>query len=185
MKGLKKYIDEQFNPEWDYAIEIASIGYPILNKQNHYITLHGTHAGDRERPHLHIYLENDNRPFNKFNFEIALDEILCYDEINLIRMKDEKKKIDIRNRTKCSWNGYNKLKDDFEDWLYSNNVDIRGDFKDNLDACIYFYNQESGKSEKNPLLKYIQNHGMKILNKYRDYFSEEDQIIYKEVFNNL
>ena len=35
---------------------------------------------------------------------------------------------------------YLKLRDDFEDWLFSNNVEIRGDFKDNLDAIIYFYN---------------------------------------------
>ena len=119
MKIIKEYINEQFNPEWDYVIEMASIGYPVLNKQKHYIALHGAHAGDRKRPHVHIYLENDIRPFSKFNFEIALDEILCYDEINLIRMVDSKKHIDIRNRNKCSWEGYNKLKNDFEDWLFS------------------------------------------------------------------
>ena len=34
--------------------------------------------------------------------EIALDEILCYDEINLIRMKDQSKHIDRRNRNICS-----------------------------------------------------------------------------------
>jgi hypothetical protein len=183
MKNIKEYINEQFNPEWDYVIEMASIGYPILNKQKHYIALHGAHAGDRERPHIHIYLENDIRPFSKFNFEIALDEILCYDEINLIRMVDSKKHIDIRNRNKCSWEGYNKLKNDFEDWLFSNEVDLRGDYIDNLDACIYFYNQESGKSENNPLLKYIKDHGMKILQKYEKYFSKEDKEQYKECFN--
>lgn len=183
MKEIKKYINEQFNPEWDYVIEMASIGYPILNKQNHYIALHGTYAGDRERPHIHIYLENDVRPFSKFNFEIALDEILCYDEINLIRMVDIKKHLDIKNRNKCSWKGYNKLKNDFEDWLFSDKVELRGEYIDNLDACIYFYNQESGKTEHNPLLKYIKEHGMKILNKYNKYFSEEDKEQYKECFN--
>ena len=35
MKSLKEYVDEQFNPEWDYVIEMASIGYPVLNKTNH------------------------------------------------------------------------------------------------------------------------------------------------------
>ena len=184
MKGIDKYINEKFDDSWDYVIEMASIGYPILNKTNHYIALHGTNAGDRERPHIHIYLQNDKRPFNKFNFEIALDEILCYDEINLIRMKDEKRHIDFKNRNKCSWNSYGKLKNDFEEWLYSDEVELRGDYIDNLDAIIYFYNQESGGvKDKNPLLEYIKVHGMKIIDKYKKYFSEDDLIKYKECFN--
>lgn len=65
---------------------MASIGYPVLNKTKYLIAFHGTYAGDREKPHIHIYLNVDRRPFSKFNFEIALDEILCYDEINLLRM---------------------------------------------------------------------------------------------------
>ena len=109
MKHLNTYVEEQFNTEWDYVVEMASIGYPVLNKTNHYIAVHGTNAGDRQRPHVHIYLSDDKRPFSKFNFEIALDEILCYDEINLIRMKDQSKHIDRKNRNICSWNGYNKL----------------------------------------------------------------------------
>lgn len=183
MKQLTEYINEQFNEEWDYVIEMASIGYPILNKTNYYIALHGTNAGDRERPHIHIYLENDKRPFNKFNFEIALDEILCYDEINLIRMKDSSKHIDYKNRNKCSWDNYTKLLYDFEDWLYNSNVEIRGNFIDNLDAIIYFYNQESGGlRNKNPFLEYIKKRGLKILNKFTKYFSEEDKNQYKECF---
>ena len=180
MKAIKQYINENFNSDWDYVIEMASIGYPILNKTNHYIALHGKNAGDRERPHIHIYLENDKRPFNKFNFEIALDEILCYDEINLIRMKDISKNIDYTHRQKCSWDGYTKLYNDFEDWLFSSNVEIRGDYIDNLDAIIYFYNQESGGTKnKNPLLEYIQSKGLTILNKYKHYFSKEDILKYK------
>ena len=97
MKHLNTYIEEQFNPAWDYVVEMTSIGYPVLNKTNHYIAVHGTNAGYRQRPHIHIYLSDDKRPFSKFNFEIALDEILCYDEINLIRMKDKAKHIDRRN----------------------------------------------------------------------------------------
>ena len=132
-----EYVEEKFNPEWDYVIEMASIGYPVLNKTNHLIALHGTYTGDRERPHIHIYLEGDKRPFSKFNFEIALDEILCYDEINLLRMRDKSKRIDFKNRNKCSWNEYEELRDDFEDWLFSKDIEIRGGFKDNLDAIIY------------------------------------------------
>ena len=37
LHSFNEYIDEQFNPEWDYVVEMASIGYPVLNKTNHYI----------------------------------------------------------------------------------------------------------------------------------------------------
>lgn len=171
MKRLKEYLEEDFNPEWDYVIEMVSIGRPILNKIHYHITV----EGDRERPHIHIYLNGDKRPFSKFNFEIALDEILCYDEINLIRMRDKSKNINVKRRNKCSWGCYSKLKTDFEDWLFSDNVEIRGGFKDNLDAIIYFYNHESGDTENsNPLLEYIKRKGMKIKNKFRNYFSDYD-----------
>ena len=139
-----------------------------------YIALHGTYAGNREKPHIHIYLTGDKRPFSKFNFEIALDEILCYDEINLITMRDKSKHLNIKNRNKCSWDGYMRLKDDFEDWLFSA-PELRGDFIDNLDAIIYFYNQESySTNNSNPLLEYIKSKGMKIQDKFRKYFSEDD-----------
>ena len=180
-----RYLEEKFNPEWDYVIEMASIGYPVLNKTNHLIALHGTYAGDREKPHVHIYLTSDKRPFSKFNFEIALDEILCYDEINLLRMRDESKRIDFKNRNKCSWNGYEELIDDFEDWLFSEDVEIRGGFKDNLDAIIYWYNRESDSTNNsNPLLEYIKSKGMKIQDKFQKYFSEEDISKYRECFDN-
>ena len=181
-----EYLEEKFNPEWDYVIEMASIGRPILNKMYCYIALNSTYAGDREKPHVHIYLTGDKRPFSKFNFEIALDEILCYDEINLLRMRYKYKRIDFKNRNKCFWNGYEELRDDFEDWLFSKDVEIRGDFIDNLDAIIYWYNQESDSTNNsNPLLEYIKSKGMKIQNKFRKYFSEDDISKYKECFDNL
>ena len=183
MEKLKEFLEEEFNPKWDYVIEMASIGRPILNKIYYHIALHGTDVGDRKRPHIHIYLDGDKRPFSKFNFEIALDEILCYDEINLIRMKDRSKNIDYKNRTKCNWNGYSKLYDDFEDWLYNETPEIRGDFIDNLDAIIYFYNQESGgMNNRNPMLEYIKSKGMKILKKNEKYFSKDYKLNYKECF---
>ena len=53
----------------------------------------------------------------------------------------------------------------------------------NLDAIIYFYNFESGGlKNSNPLLDYIKDHGMKILDKHKKYFSEEDIEKYKECF---
>ena len=178
-----KNLEEDFNPEWDYVIEMASIWKPILDKIHYHIALHGTYAGDREKPHIHIYLKEDKRPFSKFNFEIALDEILCYNEINLITMRDKSKHIDIKNRNKCSWDGYFKLRDDFKDWLFST-PELRGDFKDNLDVIIYFYNQEcDNTNNSNPLLEYIKNKGMKIQNKFKNYFSEDDISKYIECFD--
>lgn len=180
-----EYVEEEFNPEWDYVIEMASIGYPVLNKTKYLIALNGTYAGDREKPHVHIYLTGDKRPFSKFNFEIALDEILCYDEINLLRMKDKSKRIDFKNRNKCSWNWYEELRDDFGDWLFST-PELRGGFKDNLDAIIYFYNWESGGTRKsNPLLEYIKSKGMKMQDKFRKYFSKEDIKKYSVCFGDL
>ena len=90
-------------------------------------------------------------------------------------MRDKSEHVDIKNRNNCSWDGYTRLKNDFEDWLFSDNVEIRGDFQDNLDAIIYFYNQESGGTRNlNPLLEYIKSKGMKIQNKFKKYFSEDD-----------
>ena len=65
MKQLVKYLQDDFNKDWDYVIEMASIGYPILNNTNHYIALHGTNGGDRERPHIHIYLANDKLKYKE------------------------------------------------------------------------------------------------------------------------
>lgn len=104
-------------------------------------------------------------PFNKFNFEISLVDIMCYDEINLIYQRDVKNGIKRTNRNKCSWNGYFKLKEDFEDWLFSKSSK-RGDFKDNLDAIIYFYNEEN---HNKTLWDYIEEHGLKVLDKYKHY----------------
>lgn len=176
MKLLQEYIKEvtePFNPEWDYVIEMAAIGNPILNRINHFIAVHDTRAGDRKRPHIHIYLKNDIRPFNKFNFEIALDEL------NLIRMRDQSRNIDRRNRDVCSWSNYTKLKNDFEDWIFDKPT-IKGDFIDNLDAIIYFYNFESG--DDYTLLNYIREHGLRILNKYKKYFTEDDIELYNDCF---
>ena len=182
LHSFNEHIDEQFNPEWDYVIEMATVGHPVLDKKERMIIVNGTKAGDRQRPHVHIYLNDDVRPFKKFNFEIALDEILCYDELNLIRMTDKNNNVNKKKRSLCSWNGYYKLKDEFEDWLYQKS-NKRGDFIDNLDAIIYFYNFESGGlKNSNPLLNYIKDRGMKILEKHNKYFSDEDIEKYKECF---
>ena len=183
MKSLKEFI---YLCIWkdEPIVEMATIGYDLkFGKDRFKVAIHRPSSGDRENPHIHIYLENDKMPFNKFNFEISLTEILCYDEINLIYQRDVRNGIKRTNRNKCSWNGYFKLKEDFEDWLFSKSSK-RGDFKDNLDAIIYFYNWESGGTRNsNPLLEYLKRKGMKIQNKFRNYFSEEDTNKYTVCFD--
>jgi hypothetical protein len=71
------------------------------------------------------------------------------------------------NRNKCSWEGYRKIKNGFEDWLFSKSS-TPGDFKDNLDAIIYWWNEES---DTITLKEYINSKGLKILDKYLIYFN--------------
>lgn len=147
-------------------VEMVTIGYDLkFGKDRFKVAIHEPSSGDSENPHIHIYLDNDKMPFNKFNFEISLVDILCYDEINLIYQRDARNGIKRTNRSKCSWNGYFKLKEDFEDWLFSKSSK-RSDFKDNLDAIIYFYNEEN---HNKTLWDYIEEHVLEVLNKYKHY----------------
>ena len=175
MKSLVKYIQEKIYGYADnrHIYEMATIAKDvILNKERKSVQIHGTNSGDRETPHIHIYNYCDK---NNFNFEISLVDLLCYDELILVRMLDRQNHKDIRNRSKCSWDGYSKMRNDFEDWLYSSDVKIPGEYIDNLDALIYWYNQESSiPDENNPLLKYISDRGKKLHKDYKKYFSEDD-----------
>lgn len=192
MKSLVEYIKEIIHRNdyhghsnlHDYLVEMATIEHNVkLGKDNYQIAIHGPSSKDRENPHIHIYLANDNT-LKKFNFEISLTDILCKDEINLIRQTDKtkRKKIDIKNRNKCSWEGYSKLKYDFEDWLEEKHKSLPKTFKTNLDAIIWNYNHESEKIEKNYLLKYIEDRGLKILPHYKKYFDEETIEENKQLF---
>ena len=147
-------------------VEMVTISYNLKFGEDKFkVAIHGPSYGDRENPHIHIYLDNGKMPYNKFNFEISLVDILCYDEMNLIYQRDTRNVIKRTNRNKCSWDGYFKLKEDFEDWLFSKSSK-RGDFKDNLDAIIYFYNEEN---RNKTLWDYIEEHGLKVLDKYKHY----------------
>ena len=181
MKSLKEFI---YSCIWkdEPIVEMATVGYDLkFGKDRFRVAIHGPSSGDRENPHIHIYLENDKMPFNKFNFEISLVDILCYDEINLIYQRDISKNKKITNRNKCSWEGYRKIKEGFEEWLYKPSK-TPGEFVDNLDALIYWYNEESNVIG-NALLQYMKERGLIILNKFNKYFSEEDKLTYKECFN--
>lgn len=52
----------------------------------------------------------------------------------------------------------------------------------NLEAVIWHCNNESYGAEQNYVLYYIRNQGKKVLDKFRNLFSEEDQNNYKDVF---
>ena len=165
MKSLKEFI---YLYIWgdEPIVEMATIGYNLkFGKDRFKVAIHGPSSGDRENPHIHIYLDNDKMPYNRFNFEISLVDILCYDEINLIYQRDVRNGIKRTNRNKCSWNGYFKLKEDFENWLFSKSCK-RGDFLNNLDAIIYFYNEEH---HNKTLWDYIEERGLKVLDKYLQY----------------
>lgn len=172
MKTLRDFIKEKERKKYyeENVLEMAVISRKSLTKNKYKVVIHGTDSGDRPNPHIHIYLDDDVRPFSKFNFEISLCDILCYDEINLIRMKDKKKDLDIRNRDKCSWDNYHKLHDEFEDWLFSKPDNI-GQFKDNLDAIVWYYNRESQQSN-NYIRDYIENYGLEVLPKYKSYIED-------------
>lgn len=170
MRTIKEFIIETFWPS-EQIIEMATISkVERWGNEQYRIATHGTAAGDRETPHVHIYLSNDTKPYNKFNFEISLIDILCYDEINLIYQRDKKANKLITNRNRCSWEGYNKILNGFEEWLFERSK-MPGEFKDNLDAIIWCYNNESSSLSENPLLDYINERGLTILDKYKHYFN--------------
>jgi hypothetical protein len=72
------------------------------------------------------------------------------------------------NRNKCSWEGYKKIADGFEDWLEQKPT-TPGDFKTNLEAIIYWWNEESDSASDNPLKDWIESRGLKVLDKYKSF----------------
>lgn len=173
MKSLKFYIDKcLYGLDEQHLYEMATIHKSVkLGDDFRSIQIHGTNAGDRPNPHIHIYASNSK---TSFNFEISLVDIVCYDEINLITMTDVKKHIKIKNRSKCSWTNYSSLRRDFEEWLESDNRTVKGDFQNNLDALIYFYNNESMSPDPNPFLRYLSDRGLKVHENYRYLFGDKE-----------
>lgn len=77
MRTLKEFLFDTFTPS-ETIFEMATISKAERWGNNMYrIAVHGTVSGDRETPHVHIYLTNDNKPYNNFNFEISIIDILC------------------------------------------------------------------------------------------------------------
>lgn len=152
--------------------EMATI-VKAINWGGHFyrVAIHGPNTADRPYPHIHIYDSRDTFPYKKFNFEISLIDILCYDEINLICQQDKSNKINRKNKAKCNWNGYRKIRDGFEDWLFDK-PSRAGNFNDNLEAIIHNYNEEAPLGDEDSLLNYIKDQGKKVLPKYKKYFEQ-------------
>lgn len=171
MRNLVDYIKEQFGLQEPCVpiLEMATISRKEKWGNKEYkIALHGTSQNDRPYPHVHIYYSTDNTDKPIFNFEVSLVDILCYDEINLVRMKNGKK--DIKNKDKCSRSGYKEIRDGFEDWLFAP-CKMRGDFKNNLDALCWSYNNESNID--NALKTYLDSKGLVPLDKYKEYIEQD------------
>ena len=113
MKSLLSYIKDIYYNKLlpsENVYEMATISRnEKFGKDNYRVSIHGPASADRENPHIHIYLANDIIPYNKFNFEISLTDILCKDEINLIYQRDIKNHVMRSNRYKCSWDEYKNL----------------------------------------------------------------------------
>ena len=96
MKSILEYIQEKLNiiePSIP-IVEMATIDKTVKVSKNTYrIALHGPAVGDRPCPHFHIYLANDVYPYKRFNIEISLIDLLCYDELNIVAIQDKEKKI--------------------------------------------------------------------------------------------
>ena len=182
MISLLEYIKYNFKNEYIPEMTTVAKNIRLDNRRQYKIAIHGPSTKDRDYPHIHIYDYNDHS-LKKFNFEISLIDILCYDEINIIAQVDKDRNIKRMNRNKCSWEGYRKLYEGFENWLYSDNLTTPGDFVNNLEAVIWHCNNESYGPEENYVLYYIRTQGKKVLNKFRNLFSEEDQNNYKDVLN--
>lgn len=155
--------------------EMATFGTERWGNSTYRIAVHGASTKDRPTPHIHIYLNNDVQPYNMFNFEISLVDILCSNEIHLIYQLDRRNNIKRVGRENCSWEGYKEIYNGFRKFLSSASVSKRyGSFDDNLDRAIYEWNRETDfqKTENggNPLKDYLDEKGLTVLPNYLKYF---------------
>ena len=120
-------------------------------------------------PHIHLD-RADDPDRRRFKFEISLVDMLATGEPVLVLQKDVKKHINRTNKTECSWNGYAKLRKGAIEYLESGPEDDapRGS-RSNLESFIMFWNKECG-TDPNRLAKYIKDHNVDVLDKYRVYF---------------
>ena len=151
--------------------EMATVGWPIIDKVEYKLSIHGVNTRDRPIPHIHLDRADDPERKN-FKFEISLVDLLETGEPVLVLQKDRARHINRTNKKECNWNGYKKLHDGVLAYLESDPEDDapRGS-RSNLESFIKFWNKESG-TDPNCLAEYIKEHGVTVLEKYRIYFPQ-------------
>ncbi len=149
--------------------EMATVGWPIIDKVEYRLSTHGVDTEDRSIPHIHLDRADDPHRL-MFKFEISLVDMLATGEPVLVLQRDVKKHIYRTNMTECSWNGYSRLRKGVIEYLESGPEDHapRGS-RSNLESLIIFWNHESG-TDPNRLAKYLKAHNIDVLDRYRAYF---------------
>lgn len=164
MKRSMKNLDE---------LSSATIGKPRWGEVDYRIAVHGSVSQVEDSPCVHIYLLSDIS-HDKFDFVVSMVDILCKDEVNLIRQTDEAKNVIRANENECSWEGYESIYEGLMTFL-SDKSTIRpyASCENGLHASIAAYNAESN-SRGNALKEYLDGRDLSILPQYAKYLNEED-----------
>ena len=158
-----------------HLFEITTIGVQKWRKDTYSIQIHGASTADKPVPHIHIYKYNDNTK-KQFNFEISIIDLVSKDQITLLRQLDREKNINLKNRDKCSWRGYNDIYNGLRSYLFGEvqSIPYKGICVDNIDAAIYAWNQETDMLKTNdggnPMKEWLDAQGIQILPEYQKYF---------------
>lgn len=157
-----------------HLFEMATVAKPNWEKVQYKVAIHGPASSDRPSPHIHIYLLNGDDNHKKFNFEITLIDLLCDDELNLSKQLDKRgnKEINTSDKQKCSWNGYNDIKQGLKDFLSGDDkkeflVKTYKNYNNGLEALVSAYNNEC--NIENGFGKFFETQGLtdKVLPKYK------------------
>ena len=161
-------------------IEMATCGVENWGKYTYKIAVHGASTNDRPTPHIHIYLNTDQNPYNRFNFEISFIDLICNDRITPIYQLDKQNHLKHTNRRECSWVGYNEIADGLKEFLARPCPQSKfGTFSTNLERVIYEWNRETDfvktNNGGNPLKEYLDSHGLTPHPKYKDLFEPSNK----------
>lgn len=79
-------LQEPSYPIWEMGTVSRIVKW---GKSRYKMFIHGPSSKDKEYPHIHIYAATDYYPYNLFNFEVSLIDIVCKDEINFVCQQDK------------------------------------------------------------------------------------------------
>lgn len=149
--------------------EMATVGWPVINKVRYKLSIHGVNTSDRPIPHIHLDRADDPER-RRFKFEISLTDFISTGEPVLVLQKDLKRHIFRTNRTECSWDGYSRLRNGVIEYLRSGPEEHapRGS-RSNLESFIIYWNNESGP-DPDRLAKYLRARNIDVLEEFRPYF---------------